>query len=128
MWRIALPGDMPAIERMWEAKRRILGIKNPLPDLFASPVVITVVAEDERGRIVDGAFFEAVIDCTKLGGRRGGFQSLATIADELAWFFKTRKFRRVTAAMPILVSSKMSNGLKRAGFTCQKLCFWDRWL
>jgi hypothetical protein len=127
-WRVALPSDLPAIERMWEAKARIIGVKHELPDLFASPVVLTLVAEDARGRIVDGAFFEAVIDVTKLGAKPGGFRSLTRIASELAGFFRSRTFRRVTAAMPEKVSEKMGAGLAQAGFREQPLRLWERGL
>lgn len=125
-WRIAVPEDMPAIERIWRAKAMVLGVKAPLPDLFAPPVILTLVAEDERGRVVDGAFLEAVVDVTKIGARPGGFRSLAGIAEELACFVRSRKFRRVTAAMPRKVSDKMADGLERAGFVHQQLELWDR--
>jgi hypothetical protein len=126
VWRIAVAEDAGVIARMWEAKARLLGAKCSLPDLFASPVVLTLVAEDERGRVVDGAFFEAVIDCTKLSGRPGGFQSLTGIAGELGAFFQSRTFRRATAAMPPKVSEKMAAGLERAGFVHQQLELWER--
>jgi hypothetical protein len=103
----------------------VIGVKAQLPDLFAPPVVLTLVAEDEDGRIVDGAFLEAMIDVTKIGARPGGFQSLTGIAGELAAFARSRKFRRVTAAMPVKASERMAEGLKRAGFERQQLCLWD---
>lgn len=127
-WRIALPSDAGAIERMWDAKARVLGSKCDLPDLFAPPVILTLVAEDERGHVVDGAFLEAVIDVTKLGARPGGFKSLAGVADELAYFVRSRKFRRVTAAMPRKASERMAEGLKAAGFQHEQLELWDRWV
>lgn len=127
-WRVAVEQDLPAIERVWKAKARVLGAKCELPDLFAWPVVITLVAEDERGRVVDGVFIEAVADVTKLGGTSQGFESLAAIEKDLAGFLASRKFRRITAAMPARVSEKMADGLKGAGFEPQQLCLWDRWL
>jgi hypothetical protein len=125
-WRIATAEDMPAIERIWQAKARVIGVKCSLPDLFAPPVVLTLVAEDDTGRVVDGAFLEAVIDVTKLGARPGGFQSLTGIADELAAFARRRKFRRITAAMPPKASERMAEGLTRARFERQQLHLWDR--
>jgi galactitol-specific phosphotransferase system IIC component len=106
----------------------VIGTKCPLPDLFASPVVLTLVAEDQRGRVVDGVFFEAVIDCTKLSARPGGFRSLTGIAAELGAFFKSRSFRRTLAAMPPRISDKMEDGLKRAGFFRETLHLWSKWL
>jgi hypothetical protein len=118
--------DLPAIERMWEIKARLVGAKCSLPDLFAPPVVLTLVAENEWGRIVDGVFLEAVCDVTKLSATPKGFQSLTVIADELAAFAHSRKFRRITAAMPKKASERMAEGLTRAGFQPQQLSLWDR--
>ena len=127
-WRVALPEDMPAIQRIWDAKARVIGVKCSLPDLFAPPVLLTLVAEDDRGRIVDGVFLEAIVDVTKLGAKPGGFQSLTGIADELASFVHNRKFRLVMAAMPGKAAEKMADGLKEAGFHEEQLKLWNRWV
>jgi hypothetical protein len=127
-WRVALPEDMSSIERMWKAKRRVLGTKCPLPDLFKSPVLIALVAENNRGQVVDGVFLEAVVDVTKLGAKPEGLASLAEISGDLAAFVKGRKFRCITAAMPRHVSARMAGGLVRAGFHEQRLALWDRWV
>lgn len=125
-WRVAVPEDMPAITRMWEIKARLIGSKCELPDLFRTPVVLTLVAEDHWGRVVDGVFFEAVIDCTKLSAKPSAFRSLTAIAAELGAFFRGRKFRRVMAAMPKNASERMADGLTKAGFEQQQLCLWER--
>lgn len=125
-WRVALPEDKPAIERMWRVKERLLGVKYGLPDLFAPPVILTLIAENERGWIVDGVFFECVADVTKLSGNPRGFRSLTAIEHDLASFLALRGFRRVTAAMPRRVSEKMEGGLRDARFQPQQLCLWDR--
>ncbi len=127
VWRAALPADLSAIKRVWKAKARILGVKCTMPDLFAWPVILTLVAEDQRGRIVDGVFLEASVDVTKLGANPNGFASLGGLADELAHFVSTRKIRRITAAMPESVSEKMAGGLIKAGFRRLALALWDRW-
>ncbi|MGP8269104.1 MAG: hypothetical protein ACLQLH_03475 [Terracidiphilus sp.] len=114
-WRVALPGDMPAIERIWKAKGKLVG-NDSRPDLFAFPVVLTVVAEDERGRIVDGAFLECVVDITKLGASRRGFKSLMGISRFLAGFVASRKMRMVYAIMPFWISRKMAPLLEKHGF------------
>jgi hypothetical protein len=58
--------DLPAIYDLWECRERILGPQDK-PMLFARPVVLTLVAEDESGKIVDAVYFEATIDVTKIG-------------------------------------------------------------
>jgi hypothetical protein len=120
---------MPAICRVWKAKARIIGTKGRMPDPFSFPVVITLVAEDRRGRVVDGVFLEAVIDVTKMGANPEGFASLVTVERELAGFLKSRKFRRITAQMPERLAVRMQAGLVRSGFQQQQqLTLWDRWL
>lgn len=97
-----------------------------LPNLFAPPVVLALVAEDTSGRLQDGVFLECVADVTKLSANPFGFESLTDIEGTLASFLLARGFRRVTAVMPRRVSEKMSDGLKRAHFQEQQLAFWDR--
>lgn len=126
IWRVAVPEDKPQIERMWRVKERLLGVKYPLPDLFAPPVILALVAEDDRGWIVDGVFLECVADVTKLSGNPRGFRALTAIEHDLASFLGLRGFRRVTAAMPRRVSDKMESGLQDAKFQRQQLELWDR--
>jgi hypothetical protein len=114
-WRCALPQDMFAMERLWKAKGRVVG-NDDRPDLFAWPVVLTLVAEDDQGFIVDGVFLEAVVDVTKIGCSPEGFESLVGIAPELAGFVASRKMRFVYAILPTRLDRVMGKLLKLAGF------------
>jgi hypothetical protein len=114
-WRVALPEDMPAIDELWRLKGRVIG-NDRRPDLFEFPVILTIVAEDSAGKIVDGAFIECIVDITKLGASRRGFESLLGISNHLAGFVAGRKMRFAYAIFPIWLVKRMAPLLEKAGF------------
>ncbi len=92
---MATVNDLPEIEALWEALDARLGPQDR-PDLFANPVVLTLVAEDARGQIVDAVYGEATIEWTMIGGTRRGAQALPPLVETLKQFCGERvRYARV---------------------------------
>ena len=129
-WRLATVDDLPAILKLWRAKERFLGKKQDMPPLFSRPTLITLVAENEACRIVDGLFVEATVDVTKLGCSKDGFESTTAVCDDIADWLKERGFRLASIVVPKLLASRMSAVLKKMGFrsTDGRSVYWSRHL
>jgi hypothetical protein len=93
-WRIARPEDMETLRTL---HRRDGGRINPsvLPNLEEPPVLVALVAEDEHGEIVYGAYVEAIAHIRAIGVHRHGLESLIGLKSALASFLRAAKFRMV---------------------------------
>lgn len=127
-WRLATVDDLPAILKLWRAKERFLGCAQDLPPLFSRPTLLTLVAEDVEGRIVDGLYVEAIVDVTKLGISSLGFESTIAIADDIADWLKERGFRLASIVAPKRLVSRMAAVLEKMGFTskAERSSYWSR--
>ena len=52
-WRLATPDDLPRIRRIKNVSERFLNQKQKNLPLFDPPVLLTLVAENAQGRIMD---------------------------------------------------------------------------
>lgn len=129
-WRVATPDDIPALEHLWAVKERVLQRKIDRPDFFKPPCLITLVAEDEHGRILDALYAEAHIDITKIGCSLKGFESTPKVAGHLAMWLKSRGFRLASIIVPKVLSARMAGTLKEMGFssTENRSIYWRKWL
>jgi hypothetical protein len=129
VWRLALPKDKPALERLWRSKERVLNAKLDRPDFFASPTLITLVAEDCQGKIVSGLYVEAVPSVSMIGASVEGFEGTPEIhADIVAWL-RSRGFRFAATIVPKMLCVRMREVLQAMGFRSQesRSVYWNRW-
>jgi hypothetical protein len=126
-WRLATIDDIPDILRLWRVTERLLG-KQDKPMLFAPPVLLTMVAENDQGEIVDAFYCEAVIDVTKIGCSRSGFEGCEVLIEDLRQWARHRSFRLARIAIPTKLKNLMAATLKKFGFSCvdSGLSHWAR--
>ena len=115
-WRIAVVEDLPALTRLWDAAQAVAGPQER-PDLFSFPVVLTLVAEDINGLIVDGLYVEFEGFIRKVGLSRQGMVSAEALVPMLASFLVSRKIRIGRVAAPIRLAKVMAASLRRMGLT-----------
>ena len=129
-WRLATIDDLPAIMGLWKAKERFLGCKQDMPQLFARPTLIVMVAENEAGVIVDGLYIEATVDVTKLGCSAEGFESTLAVADDLGDWLKSLGFRMASIVVPKKLTGRMARLLEKMRFssTERRSVYWRRFL
>jgi hypothetical protein len=97
-WRLALPSDAMAMAGMMVEMAERLGKPQDCPDLFAPPVVVTLICEDKTGKIVNATYMELVADITMLSFHKGSFNSAEALMPVLAGLAYSRTIRigRVT--------------------------------
>lgn len=116
-WRIALPSDQPALTALLDDAESILG-KQERANLFEFPVVLTLVAEDEEGRIIDGLYIEFEAFVRKLGLNRQGMQSAEALVPMLGGFLESRKIRLGRVAVPRRLARVMRESMARMKMYC----------
>jgi hypothetical protein len=126
-WRVAEKSDSSAIESMLLASDKRMG-EQDRPDLFDSPVLITLVAEDGSGAIVDGLYIELVADITKLTANRAGFDAWPHLMPPITGLLKARKIRLAQMFVIERWSKVMGKHLKAMGFspTAARFASWVR--
>ena len=113
-WRIATEADLPALYRLQDMAEQRMG-EQERPDLMAFPVVLTLLAEDEQGRIVDGLYVEFEAYVRMLGLSRRGMISAEALVPMLASFLVSRKIRLGRVAVPVRLARVMQASLERMG-------------
>lgn len=113
-WRIALPEDIPALGRLLDAAHMMVG-EQERPDLFAFPVVLTLVAENPEGLIVDGLYVEFEAYIRKIGLNRQGMLSAEALTPMLASFLVSRNIRLARIAVPKRLAKIMRRTVERVG-------------
>lgn len=91
-WRIALPEDSPGVHRLFEAVERRFGTQDR-PNLFAPPVLLTLVAENSGGHIVDGLYVELVAEIVKFSDSRAAFAAYPKLLPYIGSFLQSRNVR-----------------------------------
>lgn len=114
-WRAATEHDVPSILRLWKVTERLLG-KQDKPMLFARPVLLTLVAEDQNGRIVDALYVEATVDITKIGCSREGFEGALPLAEDIRAWLTGRGFRIARICIPKKLRMTMAPVLRAFRF------------
>ncbi|HEV2709141.1 MAG TPA: hypothetical protein VGU67_02910 [Edaphobacter sp.] len=113
-WRIALEKDLPALTRLLDVAHSMMGAQER-PDFFAFPVVLTLVAENVDGIIVDGLYIEFEAYIRKIGLNRQGMLSAETLVPMLGSFLVSRKVRIGRVAVPARLSRVMRDSMRRMG-------------
>lgn len=114
-WRIATPED---IEKLRAIHGLHAGRVNPpmLPELDEQPVILTLAAEDEHGKVVFGAYVEVVAHIRAIGVHRNGLSSLLGLKDMFVSFLRAAGFRMVKINFKRPMTFAVRPLLKEAGF------------
>lgn len=122
-WRLATPDDLPAIRRLRNASQRLTGEPQRNPALFDMPVLLTLVAENQDGKIVDALYLEAQVELVKIGCSPDGLAEIAGLEEDLSIYLKSIGIRTVLATTLVTRKDKMADGLISLGFkSCEG--FW----
>ena len=125
-WRLAVPSDLPAIRRLKNVSERFLGMPQRNPALFSMPVLLTLVAENERGKLVDCLYLEAQVELVKMGCVSSAVDELAGLEEDLSTWLKSIGIRTVLATTLAGPQGKIADGLAALGFkTCDRI--WHYW-
>lgn len=118
-WRLARGSDYAAIRRLRNISERFL--KHPQRGLspFKAPVLLTLVAENEKGKVVDALMVEAQVELIKTACTAAGFEESAGLADDLSNWLRSLGYKRVIAAAPPKLADRMADFLMRLGFRPQ---------
>lgn len=113
-WRIAVPEDLPYLTMLLDASHIMVGAQER-PDFFAFPVVLTLVAENPEGIIVDGLYVEFEAYIRKIGLSRQGMLSAEALVPVLGSFLVSRKIRLARIAVPKRLAKIMRRTVERVG-------------
>lgn len=128
LWRVALPEDREAINAVCDDMERRTSQEANRVDPFASPVMLTLVAEDECGLIVDVVTVEALAHISKLSANRQGFASFPDLLPDVRAFLMAKGFTVATMSVPKRWEKLMAPTMIRMGFrsTCDRFAHWFR--
>lgn len=127
-WRLAAPEDQPAIDRIRETSERLLNEKQKVPDLFAAPVMLALVAEDATGNVVDALYLEAQVEVIKMGCSLDSFTATLDVEKDLYAWLRGLGIRRATVRTRSSLKEAMRPILSFLGFECEDEDFshWTR--
>jgi hypothetical protein len=125
-WRLATPGDQPAIDKIKEASERLLDEKQKSPDLFNRPVLLALVAEDAQGNLVEALYLETTVEVVKIGLSTTALVETAGLERDLYSWLRGMGFMTATIRTRKGLKEKMSAVLEFLGFRCEDEAF-SRW-
>ena len=127
-WRLATPDDLPAIRRLRNISEWFLKQPQRNPTLFDLPILLTIVAENQRGQIVDALYVEAQIELVKMACTAKGFEESAGLEEDLSRWLKDIGFKTVHLTTPLNLKEKMRAIAEKLGFKCQDdlFSYWKR--
>jgi hypothetical protein len=100
------------------------------PPLFSSPVLLTLVALNERGKLVDCVFVEAQVEICKMACTPESLIESSLIQDDVREWLKNIGIQTVLMKVLPEHKPKMAAGLEALGFKCMDRMFsyWRRLL
>ena len=127
-WRLAQKEDQPAIDRIIEASERVLDEKQKSPALFGRPVLLALVAEDEKGEVVDALYLETTVEVCKVGCSSTALIETAGLESDLYAWLRGMGFKTATIRTRKSLKEKMAYVLEFLGFECadEKFSHWTR--
>lgn len=125
-WRVAVREDQPAIDKLREASERLLNEKQKTPDLFNRPVLLTLVAEDRQGNLVEALYLEVQVEVIKIGCSSVALVETAGLEANLYAWLRGLGFKTATIRTRKSLKEKMSTVLEFLGFRCEDETF-SRW-
>lgn len=114
-WSVALPEDIEAIDALLDREEAKFG-RQDRPNLFEPPVMITLVAKNEAGEIVDGLSIELVAEIGKLTTNREGFSAYPKLLPHIGGFLQARGVRVAQMAVASRRVPAMQPMLEEMGF------------
>jgi len=126
-WRLATKDDLPAMLKIRAVTERFLHQKQKKPPLFYKPVLLTLVAEDRRGKIVDVVYVESQVEVCKMGCTSAGFKEFSGVAEDLTSWLREVGFNRAVINAQRQIKEGMTDTLKEAGFSCVDEIF-SQWI
>jgi hypothetical protein len=82
------------------------------------PVLLTLVAENERGKIVDCLYLEAQVELVKMACSPESLAELAGLEEDLSRWLRSIGIRTVLATTLAGPKDKMAKALENLGFKC----------
>jgi hypothetical protein len=99
VWRMATAGDLPRIQELWANQESRIGAQDK-PDLFDLPVLLTLVAENAGGVVVEALYIEAVAEFVSIGTERGALRTVHEMFRHFRDFCGQRKIRLARVNVP----------------------------
>lgn len=99
VWRLATPEDQPRIEEIWAEQERAIG-RQDRPDLFEMPVILTLVAEDHAGVVVEALYAELTVEFVSIGTERSALRTVHEMFRHLRQFCGERSMRLARVNVP----------------------------
>ena len=129
-WRLVTADDLPAINRLRNISERFLGQPQRNPSLFRMPVLLALVAENERGKIRDCVYLEAQVEMTKMACTAESLTELAGLEEDLSKWLRSIGIRAVLATTVAHPKNTMANALHTLRFkSCEGIwTYWKRLL
>lgn len=126
-WRLATPEDLPSIRRIRGATERFLHQRQSQIDLFSPPVLLTLVAENEHGKVVDALYVQSIVEISKIACAGTGFEETAGLEEDLLAWLVGIGFRQAIINTNHTLRERMRPVLEKLGFNCQDGMF-SRWI
>lgn len=98
-WRLARLEDMLRVYQLWSEQDARMG-DSPRVDLMNMPVVLTLVAENASGEIVEALFGEATFEWISVGLERDALQTVNELFPALERFSAQRSVRVCRVNVP----------------------------
>jgi hypothetical protein len=114
-WTYTRYEDIPELMKCHRFLERYCGPQSAPPQ-FQFPVILSLVARDETGAIVDGCYIEMVAEVVKLGFTKAGTEDFAELAPHLTTFMQGRKIRVVQVHARRRMSRFLRPLYERLGF------------
>lgn len=115
VWRVALPRDSEGMLRLLERVEQRFGPVDR-PDPFSPPVLVTIVAENELGEIVDGLYVELVAEIVKFSDSRRAFSAYPLLLPHIGALLQARKVRIAQMFVRTRWERVMRPALMKMGF------------
>ena len=125
-WRLATADDLPKIRRIRNISERFLHQRQSQISLFSPPVLLTLVAENEHGKIVECLYIQSVVEISKISCTEAGFEETAGLEADLYQWLRGMGFKTATIRTRKSLKEKMRVVLEHLGFHCEDDSF-SRW-
>jgi hypothetical protein len=127
-WRLAVANDLLAIRKLIIATQRLTGERQRFPRLFSMPTLLTLVAEDETGKIAECLYVEAQCEIVRMGCNPRSQEESAQLEPDLVQWLRSIGIRTVLATTLPEHKETMAAGLEASGFKCldQIFSLWRR--
>lgn len=115
---MARPDDKPLIENILAEQERVTGYKSDRPNLFATPVLLTLVYENAAGEVTDALYFEAVAEMVRCGMDPEATRAMDDVADDVLVHLRMRGIRYLRVFVPRVrhLARKLAKYLVPHGF------------